>query len=559
MKKTIALILSLFLLFNIGNIHVYAADNDSAGQNAQTSGNLIPIDATNFPDPAFREYLSEEFDEDKDGKLNPDSVTGIYAGPDVKDLTGIELFQNLETLTCDDSDVTRLDVSKNKKLYELNVNYSKLEVLDITGLEFSDEGVMNPYYGLWLYIDDTNGIVDLSKIKGLDFSLIKEKGFNSEKKQIYLANLFEDIDISYFYFDNSDIPFPMYIYLNKNTVSYRTHVQSYGWQDYVSNGQVAGTTGEAKRLEAIEINALGISGGVRYTTHVQSYGWLPWASNGEMSGTEGEAKRLEAIKIEIEDDYIAGLYDIYYRVHAQSYGWLGWAKNGEPAGTAGYGKRLEGIQILIVRKGEKINEKSEGIESVRKEAYVAKAGSSPVYGASSTSALNPVVPGNDKLSVSYRTHVQSYGWQNWKYNGKMAGTQGESKRLEGINIRLTNNMKFSNVNIIYRTHVQSYGWMPWVSNGEMSGTQGEGKRLEAIQIKLEGNYGADPGYDVYYRVHAQSYGWLGWAKNGDPAGTSGYGKRLEGIQIVLVPKGGAAPANNYGGITSAKRQAYISK
>ena len=66
----------------------------------------------------------------------------------------------------------------------------------------------------------------------------------------------------------------------------------------------------------------------------------------------------------------------------------------------------------------------------------------------------------------------------------------------------------------YRTHVQSFGWQNPVTNGAMSGTSGEAKRLEAIQIKLYGEMANH--FDVYYRVHAQSYGWLGWAKNGDP-------------------------------------------
>lgn len=69
-----------------------------------------------------------------------------------------------------------------------------------------------------------------------------------------------------------------------------------------------------------------------------------------MSGTSGEAKRLEAICIDLTGE-MAEKYDIYYRVHAQTYGWLGWAKNGECSGTAGYGKRLEGIQIVLVPKG----------------------------------------------------------------------------------------------------------------------------------------------------------------------------------------------------------------
>lgn len=140
-------------------------------------------------------------------------------------------------------------------------------------------------------------------------------------------------------------------------------------------------------------------------------------------------------------------------------------------------------------------------------------------------------------SISYQTHVQDYGWQSWKLNGEVSGTVGQSKRLEGINIKLSN----INGNIEYKTHVQDYGWQDWKSNGQMSGTTGQSKRLEAIQIKLSGE--AANQYDVYYRVHAQDYGWLDWAKNGESAGTEGYSKRLEGIQIVLVKKGENAPGS----------------
>lgn len=140
-------------------------------------------------------------------------------------------------------------------------------------------------------------------------------------------------------------------------------------------------------------------------------------------------------------------------------------------------------------------------------------------------------------SISYQTHVQDYGWQSWKSNGEVSGTVGQSKRLEGINIKLSN----INGSIEYKTHVQDIGWQDWKSNGQMSGTSGQSKRLEAIQIKLSGEVANQ--YDIYYRVHAQDYGWLDWAKNGESAGTEGYSKRLEGIQIVLVKKGENAPGS----------------
>lgn len=140
-------------------------------------------------------------------------------------------------------------------------------------------------------------------------------------------------------------------------------------------------------------------------------------------------------------------------------------------------------------------------------------------------------------SISYQTHVQDYGWQSWESNGEVSGTVGQSKRLEGINIKLSN----INGSIEYKTHVQDIGWQDWKSNGQMSGTSGQSKRLEAIKVKLSGE--AANQYDVYYRVHAQDYGWLDWAKNGESAGTEGYSKRLEGIQIVLVKKGENAPGS----------------
>ncbi len=346
-------------------------------------------------------------------------------------------------------------------------------------------------------------------------------------------------------------------------VLYHTHIQNYGdSQGTKKNGEMAGTKGESKRLESIWVEIDGNENlGIQYTTHCQSYGWMPWSADGEINGTSGESKRLEAIMIQLTGED-ADKYDVYYRVHAQSYGWLGWAKNGEPSGTAGESKRLEGIQIVVVPRGESFDMNMEGYESVMEDPYKSSGGSSPILGQESTDADNPVIAGADEPFVIYQTHVQNYGWQQWVVNGTMSGTSGESKRLEGINIKVSN-MPYDG-DIVYTTHVQTYGWQgeledqsTWKKNGEMSGTSGESKRLEAICINLTGEMAEH--YDVYYRVHAQNVGWLGWAKNGEQSGTAGYSRRLEGIQIILVPKDGDAPAINYGGITSDTVEAFVEK
>ncbi|MBQ9936339.1 MAG: hypothetical protein IJO70_10870 [Lachnospiraceae bacterium] len=512
----------------------------------------------------------------------------------------VSTMKNLRWLFFEGTDIATINVSNNSKLREIIATDSKLTVLDLknntdisyldlrgteinnldlsnhtkmSGLEIDvdmEEVVLNKELENKISIsfntDKTYGFVNLDMITGLDTSGLTEDMLSFEVDECRSYN--ETVDGTYvkryvyeFSLDNAYINYRFYEYLEAPSVTttYHTHIQTLGdSQGTKKNGEMAGTSGMAKRLENIWIKVEGNKNlGIQYSTHCQTYGWMPWSCDGESNGTSGEAKRLEAIKIQLtgadKDNY-----DVYYRVHAQSYGWLGWAKNGEPSGTAGYGKRLEGIQIVVLKK----DEAAPGLNYAGVDATSSKNSNNP-YIAKTNETIT--IPGNtDAPNVMYKTHVQTFGWQKWMVNGQMSGTSGKSKRLEGINIKLTNAPYKGD--IVYTTHVQKYGWKDgkpeadkstWKKNGEMSGTNGEAKRLEAICIDLTGDMAEH--YDIYYRVHAQTFGWLGWAKNGEESGTAGYAKRLEGIQIVLVPKGGAAPADNYGGITSKDARAYISK
>lgn len=145
---------------------------------------------------------------------------------------------------------------------------------------------------------------------------------------------------------------------------------------------------------------------------------------------------------------------------------------------------------------------------------------------------------SETASILYKVYVQDNGWQGYVKDGKTSGTTGQSKRIEGISVKLSSNV---NGDVVYRTYVQNEGWQSWKQNDEVSGTTGQGKQLEAIQVKLTGQI-ADK-YDVYYRVHSQDFGWLGWAKNGESSGTEGYSKRIEAIEIRLVKKGEKAPGS----------------
>ena len=290
-------------------------------------------------------------------------------------------------------------------------------------------------------------------------------------------------------------------------ISYRTHVQNDGWQDFVSDGETSGTHGRGLRLEGIEIrldyNNLG--GGIEYRTHVQNEGWQDYVANGEMAGTKGKSLRLEGIQIRLTGG-VEEKYDVYYRTHIQDKGWLGWAVNDGKSGSAGLSKRLEGIEIRLVEKGGAAPGSTEGAYLTnQKEA---------------------------KPSVSYTTHVQNEGWQKEVSDGAMAGTKGKSLRLEGIKIRVNGDGLQGGIE--YSTHVQNLGWQPYVSNGEMAGTKGKSLRLEGIKIRLTGELAEK--YHVEYRTHVQNEGWQDWVRDDAVSGTHGKGLRLEGIEIRLVKK-----------------------
>lgn len=138
------------------------------------------------------------------------------------------------------------------------------------------------------------------------------------------------------------------------SASIAAHVQKLGWLKATGNGKMAGTAGQALRMEALQISLVDadVAGGIEYRSHVQAIGWeKAWARDGADTGTTGSARRLEAIQVRLYGK-MAKKYDVYYRVHAQHYGWMGWAKNGQQAGTAGMSYRLEAIQVVLVKKGD---------------------------------------------------------------------------------------------------------------------------------------------------------------------------------------------------------------
>ncbi len=118
----------------------------------------IAINATNFPDANFRNYLLAQ-DYGKDGVLTEEEIENLKS-LDVKemsiaDLTGIEHFTALERLICSGNLLTALDVSKNTKLQTLDCDGNT----EITSLDLSKNTELTILYCGFLKLTS----IDLSK------------------------------------------------------------------------------------------------------------------------------------------------------------------------------------------------------------------------------------------------------------------------------------------------------------------------------------------------------------------------------------------------------------
>lgn len=128
----------------------------------------------------------------------------------------------------------------------------------------------------------------------------------------------------------------------------------------------------------------------------------------------------------------------------------------------------------------------------------------------------------NEVHIKYRSHIQTYGWQDWKHDGEMSGTTGEAKRLEAIQIDY-------NKPIHAKAHIQTYGWVDYgeINKDTIIGTVGEAKRLECLCLKCEG---------IKYRVHIEGSGWSCWtdADGISTLGSVGQKLRIEAIEIMEI-------------------------
>lgn len=117
-------------------------------------------------------------------------------------------------------------------------------------------------------------------------------------------------------------------------IKLRGHIQDIGWTNWQNN--VCGTTGQNKRLEALQIDA---PFKIRAKAHIQDIGWKDYGeiTKDTVIGTTGQAKRLEALELDGEG--------FKFKLHVQDLGWSPYMCCNSQIGTMGFGKQIEAIEI----------------------------------------------------------------------------------------------------------------------------------------------------------------------------------------------------------------------
>lgn len=129
------------------------------------------------------------------------------------------------------------------------------------------------------------------------------------------------------------------------SVCYRAYIEESAWQNWVCNGQIAGTVGQSLRMEAIDIVTSGV-GGICAQAQVQNLGWLPTLCGSDgvevAVGTTGQSLRLEALAL------APGTGTVCAQAHVQNQGWQDRVCGaGVQVGTVGLSLRMEAVEIWV--------------------------------------------------------------------------------------------------------------------------------------------------------------------------------------------------------------------
>ena len=117
-----------------------STDNDDINNETKDG---VEINKQIFPDEIFRAYISKEIDSDHDDVLSQKEIEAVIVMDvdklGISDLSGIEVFSNLQQLNCQHNSLSTLDLSQNKALEKLDCTSNKLTTLNVTHNESLEE------------------------------------------------------------------------------------------------------------------------------------------------------------------------------------------------------------------------------------------------------------------------------------------------------------------------------------------------------------------------------------------------------------------------------------
>lgn len=135
---------------------------------------------------------------------------------------------------------------------------------------------------------------------------------------------------------------------NDAGLKYHVHVQNLGDLATVRDGQTAGTTGAALRMEGIVFDAIPEGYKLRVKIHIQGAGWKVFdVKPGLLIGTRNMSLRTEALIIEVVERPENDRRKLHYQVHEQNFGWLRETVEGYATGCDGQSLRLEAVRIWL--------------------------------------------------------------------------------------------------------------------------------------------------------------------------------------------------------------------
>ena len=222
----------------VGGFSLPLVTSSVASQEVHAATDVV-INATNFPDANFKEYVMLEVDSNSDGVLSKSEIKNCKRidcrAKGVLQLKGIEFFGELEELWCGNNNISRLDISKNVKLKDLSCSCNNIRDLNLkNNLELTqlacDNNMLerldlskNTALEILFCFDNKLGSIDLSKNTSLWYVDVgkQSKEIKTTNKEVKLNDidpLLNQTNISYV--KNAVLSGNKFVNITSNNITY---------------------------------------------------------------------------------------------------------------------------------------------------------------------------------------------------------------------------------------------------------------------------------------------------------------------------------------------------